>query len=161
MSGGHRCEATAPTETAVERWLDFVETEGLLLKQKPTIQIGFPKQSPSLATLDSPLYTRGPYYQLIKDPHKPRFVRLKSNKPGKSRKIKLLPSLLLSQLIRLFGNCFLTAPILFNLLYQIPYSQICAPFGNRGSACRKIHRRLSLPAHCEHAGTSAIPSKGS
>ena len=75
----------APTETAVERRLDFVETEGLLVKQKSTIKTGFPKQYPSLATLDSvsaaasvgavalqrcppdtrTLYTRGPHYALI------------------------------------------------------------------------------------------------
>ena len=75
----------APTETAVERWLDIVETEGLLLKQKSTIKKGVPKQSPSLATLDSvsatasvgavalqrcppdtrTLYTRGSHYALI------------------------------------------------------------------------------------------------
>ena len=28
MSSGHRCEATAPTETAVERWHGFAVTEG-------------------------------------------------------------------------------------------------------------------------------------
>ena len=28
VSGGHRCEATAPTETAVERWHGFAVTEG-------------------------------------------------------------------------------------------------------------------------------------
>ena len=78
----------APTETAVERWLDFVETEGLLLKQKSTIKKGFPKQSPSLAPLDSPLYTRGPHYALINSALHPPIYCLKS----KQARHKLFPA---------------------------------------------------------------------